>query len=60
MEAIRQMRDQIPEHMAGAGETVQQQKLGRILAASLPVKDLHPVYVNRPILGIRHDPLLSE
>src|ERR1700722_16467641 len=39
VEAIGQERDQIPEHVAGAREAMEEQKLGRVGCSRLSVED---------------------
>jgi hypothetical protein len=54
MEAVRQERDQVAEHVARAWEPMQQQELWRAGRSSLAVKYLKTVHVGSPILNSGH------
>jgi len=45
VEAIRQERDQIAKHVAGARKAVEQQQLRRIVGSSLAIEDLEAIHV---------------
>ena len=54
MEAIGEQGDEIPEHVAGGREAVQQQQLRRARRASLPVEDVAAVDLGGPIVDGGH------
>ena len=44
--AVRQRRDQIAEHVGRGGESMQQQKHGRIGRAGFPIEDVEAVHLD--------------
>src|SRR5580698_4731128 len=55
VEAIGQQWNQIPEHVTGAREAMEQQQLGRVGRAALSIKDLQRVDFNGTIFNGWHD-----
>jgi hypothetical protein len=53
VEAVSELRDQVPEHVAGAGVAVEQQ-LGSVGRAGLAVEDLQAVHVGAGVGGRGH------
>src|SRR5262249_40065941 len=53
--AIGQQRNEVTEHVAGAGETMKQQKLGRARRAGLSIEDVKAVDVGGTIRDGGHD-----
>ena len=60
VEAVGQQRDQVPEHVARAGETVQQQQRERVGGSGFPVKELKPVDVDGSKSDGTHNVLLQS
>jgi hypothetical protein len=51
---IREKRDEVAEHMAGARKTVQQQDRRGVFRARLTIEDVEPVDVDLPETDLRH------
>src|SRR4029077_3812444 len=47
-EPVRELRDEIAEHVASGGKAVQQQNRWRVLRPSLAIEDLDPVDIDLP------------
>ena len=60
VKAVGQQRDEIPEHMAGARETVEQHQLRGAGCAGLAIEDLEAVQVGSSILDGGHGVFLPE
>jgi len=43
---IRELRDEVTEHVAGARKAMQQQECRRVFKPCLTVEDVEPVYIN--------------
>ena len=56
VEAIREQRDQITEHVAGARKAMQQQQLRRIRRPGLAIEDLEAVHIGGPVFDGSHWP----
>ena len=54
VEAVSELRDQVPEHVAGAGVAVEQQQLRSVGRAGLAVEDLQAVHVGAAVAGRGH------
>ena len=54
VEAIDQERDEIAEHMAGAGKAMKQKQNGRTDGPSLTIENLEPVDIGRTIFDSDH------
>src|SRR5262249_7188507 len=54
VKAVGQERDEVPEHMTGARETVQQQQLRGARCAGLAIEDLESVRIGSSILDGGH------
>ena len=54
VEAIRQLRDQIPEHVARARETMKQQQHRGVGGAGLAIEDLQAVHIGGPVFDGSH------
>jgi hypothetical protein len=54
VEAVREQRNQVAEHVAGRGEAVQQQERRLRRVAGLPVENLEAVDVDGAVGGLSH------
>src|SRR6185295_1826766 len=59
-EPVRELRDEIAEHVASGGKAVQQQNRWRVLRPSLAVEDLDAVDIDLPERNRAHGKLLSS
>src|SRR6516225_1517250 len=57
---IREFRDEVAEHMAGARETVQQQDRRCVFRSRLAMEDFEPVDVDLPETDLQHWDLFSS
>ena len=55
MEAVGEQRDQVAEHMAGGGKSVQQKQFRGPRRARLAVEDVSVVDLGGPIMDSSHD-----
>jgi len=55
VKAVGQERDEVPEHMTGARETMEQQQLRGAGRADLAIKEVEAVHVGSSILDGGHD-----
>jgi hypothetical protein len=55
VEAIGEKRDEIVEHVASAGEAVQQQRFRGALRTGLAIEDLEAIGVSSLVLDARHE-----
>jgi hypothetical protein len=60
MKSVGEERDQIPEHVAGAGKAVQQQQLRRVITTRLAIKNLETIDIGRAVADRRHQTLLCS
>ena len=54
VKSVRELRDEVTEHMAGAGKTVQQQERWRVPRPCLAIEDVEPVDIDLPEADLEH------
>src|SRR5882724_10511495 len=54
VEPIRELRDQVPEHVTGARKSMQEQELWGSLEAGFPIEDLQAANLSAAIVDSRH------